>query len=113
MYTLQEYIHIHYITGITIISDTGIFSDHNLVISKCNLDLPSFVISKEKEERFNFWRIMPIPIKTKQGDEHPTPREDMYKGMEYRNHMELYNCLNKICRDPKHQITEQITLVKQ
>jgi len=54
MYTLQEYIHIHYITGITIISDTGIFSDHNLVISKCNLDLPSFVISKEKEERFNF-----------------------------------------------------------
>jgi hypothetical protein len=56
---------------------------------------------------------MPIPIKTKQGDEHPTPREDMYKGMEYRNHMELYNCLNKICRDPKHQITEQITLVKQ
>jgi len=38
------------ITGVNIVLDSGINSDHDLIISKIDLGMEDFVISKEKEE---------------------------------------------------------------
>ncbi len=46
------------ITGISIINDTGICSDHSLIISKIDLGIEKFQVSKEREERIDFKRIM-------------------------------------------------------
>jgi hypothetical protein len=51
---------LHYITGITIIKDTGVYSDHGLDISKCDRGIKNFKLSREKEERYDFRRIMNI-----------------------------------------------------
>jgi hypothetical protein len=46
------------ITGISIINDSGISSDHALIIiSKINLGIEQFQISKEKEEHINYKKI--------------------------------------------------------
>jgi hypothetical protein len=60
------------ITGISIINDSGISTDHALIISKINLGIEQFQISKEKEERINYRKIMNIPVHIKHGDNHPT-----------------------------------------
>ena len=52
MYTTAQ--GLNYVTGITIVQDTGILSDHDMVISKLDLGIESFSISTEKEEWFNF-----------------------------------------------------------
>ena len=48
------------VNGITIIRDSGISSDHDLVISKIDLGIKQFQISKDREERINFRQIMYI-----------------------------------------------------
>ena len=49
-------------TGITIIKDTGINSDHGLVITKLDLGIEQFYVSNEQEEQINFKSIMNIPM---------------------------------------------------
>lgn len=110
MYTFPQYLPI--ITGISIIQDTGIFSDHDLVINKCDLGLQVFCISKEKEERFDFRQIMAIPVSFQKDQDHPTLREDVFKGIEYKNHAKLLELLNQVCADPQYDIMNQITTVK-
>jgi hypothetical protein len=73
MYTTKQ--GITCILGITIIHETGILSDHDMVISKCDLGLEKFEISKEKEEQFDFHHIMNIPVAIKTGDDHPSLNE--------------------------------------
>jgi hypothetical protein len=66
------------VTGIKIIQDTGVLSDHNMIISKIDLGIEKFKISTEKEERFEFRRIMNIPVVLKQGHDHPTFNEQVF-----------------------------------
>jgi len=99
MYTLPQYL--THITGIVIIPDTGEYSDHNLVISKCDLGLTKFSISKEKEERIDYRRVMAIPVKIYKDQDHPTLRDDVYKGLEFQDHANLYCQLQKIANDPQ------------
>ncbi len=46
-----------------------------MFISKCDLGLEKFEISKEKEEQFDFHHIMNIPVAIKTGDDHPSLNE--------------------------------------
>jgi hypothetical protein len=69
-----------HVTGITIIQDTGIFSDHYMIISKCDFGIEKFEIFKDKEERIDFHCIMNISMVVKQGHDHPSLNNDVYKG---------------------------------
>jgi hypothetical protein len=62
----------YYINGITILQDTGILSDHDLVISKFELGLKKYDVSKAKEERIEYREIMNIPVDMLPNAEHPT-----------------------------------------
>ena len=52
------------ITGIFIVEDAGIHSDHDLIISKIDMGIIPYEINKAKEERIDFKRIMGIPVHT-------------------------------------------------
>lgn len=56
------------ISGISIVNKTGIHSDHELIISKIDQGTDKFEISKEREERIDFQRIMKIPVYIKPND---------------------------------------------
>jgi hypothetical protein len=111
MYTLPQYL--THITGIVIISDTGVYSDHNLVISKCDLGLTKFSISKKKEERIDYRRVMAIPVKIYKDQNHPTLRDDVYKGLEFQDHANLYHQLQKITNGPQLNFLQRVTNVKE
>ena len=83
----------------TIVQDTGILSDHDMVISKLDLGIESFSISTEKEEWFNFWQIMNIPTIIKPGHNHPTLNENVFKGTEYQYQKKLFLLLQETCHD--------------
>jgi len=78
------------VTGIIIIPHTGINSDHSLVISKFDLGIKDCEASKEKEERFDFKRIMNITVRIGKGDSHPSLNDNVYKG-DFLLHAQLYN----------------------
>ena len=71
--TTQALIHI---TGITIVQDTGIPSDHDMILSKIDLGIRKFQISKDKEERIDYRQILNIPVSTPNGQHHPTLSEN-------------------------------------
>jgi hypothetical protein len=50
------------ILGISLINDTGINSDHVLMLNKIDLGIEKFKVTKEREERIDFRRIMNIPV---------------------------------------------------
>jgi len=81
MYTTNQ--ELAYVKGITIIQDTGIFSDHDLVISKIDLGIEKFTMSNEKEERFDYKQILNIPVSYKQGHDHPTLSKMCSKGLTF------------------------------
>ena len=83
------------VTGISIINDTGINSDHVLVISKIDLGIKNFEIRKEHEERIDYKSIMNIPFSIKTGDTHPTISGNVYKGIDFRLHVKLYEKIQK------------------
>jgi len=70
MYACSE--GIEKVMKIRIINDTGINSDHSLILSNIDLGLKKFEISKDKEERIDFKRILSIPVHYKHGSTHPT-----------------------------------------
>ncbi len=94
-----------YITGITIIEDTGIFSDHNMVISKCDLGMQEFKISDEKQEKIDFRRILNIPMTITTGSNHPTLSQSTFKGLAYTEHAKLFYSLQE--NQPPHQSAKQ------
>lgn len=87
-------------TGVIILQETGISSDHNLVISKFDFGMKKFDISKGKEERIDFRRIMNIPVAILTGGEHPTLSDKVFKGNEFRHHEALCRSLQNIAKDP-------------
>jgi hypothetical protein len=110
MYTTNH--ELAYVKGITIIQDTGIFSNHDLVISKIDLGIEKFTISNEKEERFDYKQIMNIPVFYKQGHDHPTLSENVFKGADFRHHSELYHQLQEIVEDQQFDFMGKISDVK-
>jgi hypothetical protein len=110
MYTTTQ--GLNYVIGITIVQDTGILSDHDMVISKLDLGIESFSISTEKEEWFNFWQIMNIPMIIKPGHNHPTLNENVFKGTEYQYQKKLFLLLQETCHDTQLKFMEKIQEIK-
>jgi hypothetical protein len=100
------------ILGITIVQDTGFSSDHDLVISKCDLGLDHFEVSHEKEKRFNFRSIMNIPVTSRHGHDHPSLNDKVFEGIEFKIHAELYQRIQDTVCDPQLKILSKITEIK-
>jgi hypothetical protein len=96
------------ILGISIINDTGISSDHALVIGKIDLGTDKFETSNEHEERIDYRRIMNIPMHIKPDDVHPTINMNVYKGADFRMHAQLYNSLYETANDSEKGFPEKI-----
>jgi len=111
MYTLQQAL--PYILGITIVMDTGIYSDHDLIITKCDLGIQKFHVSTEKEERMDFRSILSIPMTLLPGKDHPTLSEKVFKGIQFQEHAKLYQHLQSISNDVENGIIDRIMQIKQ
>jgi hypothetical protein len=96
------------VLGMTIINDSGISSNHALIISKIDLGIDNFEISKEKEERFNFKSIMNIPVKIKNNDDHPSLNDSVYKGLDFRLHQQLYNKIQRTVNDTEQSFIDRV-----
>jgi len=110
MYTTK--IGLQYSIGITIVQDTGILSDHDMIINKFDLGIEKFEISKEKEERIDFKSIMNIPVAFKPNQNHPSLNENVFHGTEFRLHSELYKQIQDIIYEPQLRFIERIEEVK-
>jgi len=99
------------LTGISIIQDSGIYSDHSLIINKIDLGIEPFQISKAKEERIDFRKIMNIPMHIKPGDTHPSLNDSVFHGVDYQAHAALYDTLQETVHDVKHNFIERITTI--
>jgi hypothetical protein len=111
MYTFPSYLSSN--LGISIVHDTGIYSDHNLIIRKCDLKIEGYEISKQKEEQTDFHQIMSIPMSIKHRADHPSLREDIYKGEEFPNQAKLYQKIQRVIKDPKFGFHDRITDIKR
>jgi len=108
MFTTQQ--GLLHITGTIIIQDTGIQSDHDMVVSKLDLGLKKFIISTAKEERVNYQLIMNIPLRQTNDSDHPVLDDNVYKGVDFRHHQQLYATLQQITKEEKFQT--HITAIK-
>jgi hypothetical protein len=106
MYTCQQ--GIQKVKGISIVADSGVNSDHSLIVSKLDLGVTKFQVSKEKKERIDFKSIMNIPIHKKNGDIHPSLDETVFKGADFRVHAESYKNLQDTINDPSKDFLLQI-----
>jgi len=106
MYTSSK--GLSHVLGITIIKDTGIYSDHDLVISKIDLGIKKFDISNDKEERIDFRSIMNIPVAISPEHDHPTLNTKVYKGREFKLQKELFDRIQDVAHDPKLRFIDQI-----
>lgn len=110
MYTYNNIM--SHIQGITIVHDTGISSDHDMIISKCDLGIEKFIPSQDKEERCDFRSIMNISVTIKRGQDHPSLDDNVYKGVEYHRNKNLFYSLQEVIHDPKLHILEEVEFIK-
>lgn len=96
------------VLGIQIVHDAGVNSDHDLVINKLDFGIKKFQMSREKEERFNFQKIINIPVLKKPGEDHPSLNYSVFKGNEFRLQEQLYNELQSIVSDPEHRFMHRL-----
>jgi hypothetical protein len=82
MYTCKQ--GLQKITGISIVKDLGVASDHSLIVNKIDLGIENFHVSKDKEERIDFRQIMNIPVHILPGEDHPSLNEAVYKGADFQ-----------------------------
>ncbi len=66
-------------------------------------------MSKAKEERFNFKRILNIPVHIKNGDIHPTLNENVYKGADFQLLAQLYHDIQKTATDSSEDFERKIS----
>jgi len=111
MYTMKQ--GLTQVTGITIIQDTGIYSDHDHIISKLDLGIIKFKISKDKEEQFDFCSVMNTPVSIRQGQNHPSLSDTIFKGMEFKKHAALYHTIQRTIKDPKHNFLNRVQDIKR
>ena len=100
---------IPYVLGMQIIADSSIHSDHDLVVHKIDLGIKQFQVSKEKEERFDFRKIMNIPVQLRPGDDHPSLSTTVFKGADFRTHEQLYKDLQAVVTDPASQFLPRLS----
>jgi hypothetical protein len=106
MYTCHQ--GLERVMGIAIVNDTGINSDHMLVVSNIDLGIQKFELSTDREERIDFKTIMNIPMHIKRGETHPSLNTNVYKGADFRVHAQLYDAIQKICKDPNKKYMNKI-----
>jgi hypothetical protein len=111
MYTIKQ--GLYYVMGTKIIQDTGIFSDHDMVISKLDLGMDVFKVTKEKEESIDFRCIMNIPVTMKPGHHHPVLNENVFKGVEYQPQRTLFYQLQETVKNPNFHFMERIKQIKR
>jgi len=100
------------VTGISLAPDIGISSDHVLVISKIDLGIEAFEVCKDKEERFDYKKIMNIPVHIKPNDTHSTLNDTVYKGSDFRIHAQIYHDLQQIAEDPNNEHKTKIASIR-
>jgi len=88
-----------HVMGTSIIQDTGVFSDHDMVITKCDFGYNKTSLCQDKEERISFRDIMNIPIMLQPNQTHPTINDNVYKGTEYQTHAKLFSLLQEAVND--------------
>jgi hypothetical protein len=103
---------INCVNGISIIQDTGIPSDHDMVISKIDIGISKFEVCKDKEQRIDFQQNMNIPIRITAGQNHPMINELVFKGMDFMHHEKLYRQLQEITRNKEFLYEERITNIR-
>jgi hypothetical protein len=106
MYTCHQ--GLERVMGIATVDDTGINSDHVLIVSNIDLGIQKFEVSTDREERIDFKRIMNIPMHIKHGETHPSLNMNVYKGANFRVHEQLYDAIQKACNDPNKNFMNKI-----
>jgi hypothetical protein len=106
MYTCHQ--GLQRVMSIAIVNDTGINSDHMLVVSNIDLGIQKFELSADREEKIDFKTIMNIPMHIKRGETHPSLNTNVYKGADFRVHAQLYDAIQKICKDPNKKYMNKI-----
>jgi len=101
------------ITGISIINDTGINSDHAIVITKIDLGVDNFRINNQREKRIDFRSIMNIPVHKTHGDKHPKLNTMIYKGADFRQHAVLYDQIQRTVQDTSNDFMTRLTNIHQ
>jgi hypothetical protein len=91
----------------------GIHSDHSLNISRIDLGIENFEVSKDCEERIDFKRIMNISVRIKVGDDHPTLSDTVYKGADFRLLAQLNKKLQQTVNDSNNEFMNRIRLMQQ
>jgi hypothetical protein len=79
-----------------------------LVVSNIDLGIQKIELSTDREERIDFRRIMNIPMHIKCGETHPSLNTNIYKGADFRVHAQLYDAIQKACKDPNKNYMNKI-----
>jgi hypothetical protein len=79
-----------------------------LVVSNIDLGIQKIELSTDREERIDFRRIMNIPMHIKCGETHPSSNTNIYKGADFRVHAQLYDAIQKACKDPNKNYMNKI-----
>jgi hypothetical protein len=106
MYTCHQ--GLERVMGIATVNDTGINSDHMLVVSNIDLGIQKIEVLTDREERIDFRRIMNIPMHFKRRETHPSLNTNVYKGADFRIHAQLYEAIQKACKDPNKNFMNKI-----
>jgi hypothetical protein len=96
------------VMGIATVNDTGINSDHMLIVSNIDLGIQKFEVSTDREERIDFKRIMNIPMHVKHRETQSSLNMNVYKGANFRVHEQLYDAIQKACNDPNKNFMNKI-----
>jgi len=96
------------VMGIATVNDTGINSDHMLIVSNIDLGIQKFEVSTDREERIDFKRIMNIPMHVKHRETQSSLNMNVYKGADFRVHEQLYDAIQKACNDPNKNFMNKI-----
>jgi hypothetical protein len=105
MYTTQQ--GSKHITGISIIKDSGICLNHDLIISKIDLGLEQYAVDMATEERIDFRSIMNIPVHMCHDNDHPTLNINVFKGADFKNQSTLYKKNPRGCQKPRDKLPRQ------
>jgi hypothetical protein len=76
-------------TSYTTVTDTGVSTDHDMIVHGLHLGIEHTTIKDEVEERIDFNAITDIPVKIKEHLQHPVLGECIFKGNEYAQQIEL------------------------
>lgn len=97
------------LTGMSVVKDSGIYSDHDLIIHKIDLGIEPFQASKATEEIIDFKKIMNILMHIKRGDDHPSLNDTVFKGADFQMQAQLYDKLQTTVQDPANLFLSRVS----